>query len=374
MKFTISRYDLLKELNFLQGAIEKKSTIPILQNIHIEANNNRLRLRATDLDIHALAIANAEVYSSGSACIPGKRLFDIIKAFPDAEIEIETTNGVAVIKCQRSRFRLTMLDEVNYPEAPVVPTSMLPIDSSMIAKMIDRVGFAATKEQSRYSLNGIKFELKSGKLRMVATDGHRLSFIEHDAYFEGGDFDQILPSKTLELVAKLATTAEKIFFGFNLGVSLNTVFFQVDQRTIVSRFVAGQFPDYNRVIEKHPLAITVKSNDLSAAFRRMLLIANSIVPTVQVKFNQASLEVSAAASDVGEGGEEVFAEIPEIIQNQSIALNANYVLNFLDALGSSNQEESVVIQYKDDSSSILFRPQNNGNYDYLYIVMPIRKN
>lgn len=364
MNFRIGKSSLLKELTFLQGAVERKSSIPILQNVHISSTSGGLNLRATDLDVHIATFADATIDGEGSACIPAKRFHDIVKALPDAEITITTNDTEAVIKCQRSRFRLSTAHPDGYPDKRTAPSSLLPISASILSTMIDRVQFAASKEESRYALNGVKFELAEGKARMIATDSHRMAYIERDVYYEGAPIDVLIPAKTLDLVSKLASSSDTI----SIGYEETTIFFEVGKRVIASRVLAGQFPNYRLVMANHPERIAVNAQEFASALRRVALVADAQSSSVKLTMNRDLVSISAASQDVGDAGEDVPSNVPEALIGQSIGIKAGYVADFFDACSTTN----LTIDYKDSASQIVMRPTDDGDYDYQYIVMPMR--
>jgi hypothetical protein len=178
MKFSIGKSAFLKELGFVQGVVDRKNTIPILSNLVVEARDGEVRFKATDLDITVATACAANVQEEGSACLPAKKLFEIVRSLPDAEVEVQAGSGDPVrIACGRSRFKMPSTARENFPDTPDYTGEATPLPSETLRTFISRTQFAITNEESRYALNGSKFELSEKGLRMVATDGHRLAMV-----------------------------------------------------------------------------------------------------------------------------------------------------------------------------------------------------
>src|SRR5262249_39149436 len=179
MHFTIGKSAFLKELNMLQGVVEKKSTIPILSNLLLEAAGGELWIKGTDLDVSISTRCGAEIRQEGAICVQTEKLFEIVTSLPEADIEIKLgADGQVARVLERSRFKVPGLTKDNFPEIKSYDGTFLGIPSELVRTFISRTIFAITTEESRYTLNGAKVELSGKGIRMVATDGHRLSFIE----------------------------------------------------------------------------------------------------------------------------------------------------------------------------------------------------
>src|SRR5262245_12778838 len=238
MHLTISKMIFLKELNILQGVVEKKSTIPILSNLLLEAVGGELWIKGTDLDVSISTCCEAEISQDGAICVQAKKLFEIIRSLPDADIEIKCgeTNQVSIVG-ERSRFKMLGLPKDNFPEIKTFNGVFWSIPSDLIRTFISRTIFAITTEESRYALNGAKMELSEKGIRMVATDGHRLSFIERQEDFGDARLDVLIPKKTLaELFRLCGETGEAV----EVGNGDNHLFFRIGKRLLVSRTLTGQ--------------------------------------------------------------------------------------------------------------------------------------
>ena len=183
MEFSVAKANLLRELNLTQGVVERKTTIPILSTLLLEVAGSGLRISATDLELGVRCGCPANVKQDGTGTIPAKRLLDIVRTLPDAEIRFKVLeNHWVQMTCERSSFKLVGMAKDNFPLLPVVPKPIATIPASAFTIMISKTIFAISNEDSRYTLNGALLLLKPESLTMVATDGHRLAMIERTAW------------------------------------------------------------------------------------------------------------------------------------------------------------------------------------------------
>src|SRR4051794_23091290 len=207
MEFTVSKSDLVRELSLSQGVVEKKTTIPILSNVLVEAEGDRIVMTATDLELGIRCACNAKVGKSGSGTIPARRLLDYVRLLPDADIQVKVgENQWANLVCGRSRTRIAGMSRESFPELPVMPEVLAEIPVSLLSTMIQKTIFAISAEESRFTLNGALLLLRPQGLTMVATDGHRLALVEQaiDLSVDGGTYKALLPRKAMQEILKLA--------------------------------------------------------------------------------------------------------------------------------------------------------------------------
>ncbi len=365
MHLKVGKSAFLKELNLIQGVVEKKSTIPILSNLLLETKDGGLCLKGTDLDVSISTWFEAEVVKSGSNCIQAKKLFEIVKALPDAEIEIKQGDNDQInIVCERSRFRMPGLAKDNFPEIKEFDGPFVSIPSELLKTFISRTIFAITNEESRYALNGAKFELTEKNVRMVATDGHRLSFIEKQAGFGNAKLDVLIPKKTLGELARLsAETDESVEFGFDE----NNLFFKVGRRLLTSRTLSGQFPNYELVLPKeNNHRIVIESDRISSAIRRVALMADERSHAIKFDVSDGQINVTSQAAEVGDAGE--ILPVDYAGPNITVGFNAQYLLEFFSVI----QDGEVALEFKDGNSQVQLRVNNDVDYEFRYIVMPMR--
>ena len=367
MQFKIGKMAFLKELSFVQGVVDRKNTLPILSNLLIEAQARDLKIRGTDLEISLSTTCDAEVMEEGAVCIQAKKLFEIVRALPDSDLELKF-NGqdqVALI-CDRSRFRMPWVAKENFPETRDFKGQPIEIPAEMVRTFINRTAFAITNEESRYALNGAKFELSGDEVRMVATDGHRLAFIEKKSGFavNGKKLDVIIPRKALVELSKLcAETEETVEFGYDD----NHLYFRVGKRFLSSRLLSGQFPNYELVLPKdNQYRLVIESNRVAGAIRRVALMADERSHLIKFDIAGGQMNITSQASDVGEAGETIPVEYDGA--QISVGFNAQYLNEFFNVI----QDGQVAFEFKDSNSQAQIRPQADGDYDFRYVVMPMR--
>src|SRR5579862_1844596 len=253
MEFTVSKSDLTRELSLSQGVVEKKTTIPILSNVLLEASGDRLHLTATDLELGIRCSCPARIKKEGSGTVPARKLLDYVRLLPDADVTMKfLENHWANITCGRSRTRIAGMSRESFPELPEMPERLAEIPSRTLSSMINRTAFAISMEESRFTLNGALLVMRPEELTMVATDGHRLAYV-HAAPSETGTVDKqfraLVPKKAMAELTKLADDAApdaKVV----LAGDENHLFFQVGHRLLITRKLTGSFPDYERVLPK----------------------------------------------------------------------------------------------------------------------------
>ena len=188
MEFTVNKADLLRELSLSQGVVEKKTTIPILSNVLLHASEDRLYLTATDLELGLRTSCPAKVKKEGYGTIPARKLLDYVRLLPDAEITVKfTDNHWANFTCGKSRSRIAGMSRESFPELPVMPDTIAEIPGKQLSAMISRTMFAISMEESRFTLNGALLLLGDRTLTMVATDGHRLAYVQRPSDSETGN-------------------------------------------------------------------------------------------------------------------------------------------------------------------------------------------
>jgi DNA polymerase-3 subunit beta len=369
MEITVSKFELLRELTATQGVVERKTTIPILSNYLFEAAGDKLSLTATDLDLSLRTSCNAKVKKEGACTIPARKLHDYVKLLPDADITIKLLeNHWVSIRCGRSNTKMVGMAKSNFPGLPVFPSAgAIKIPAAVLRSMIAKTSFAIASEESRYTLNGALMVLKPESITMVATDGHRLAHVERTGEkFEGvsGEMKTLIPKKAMdELKSLLDSDVETIDF----AKDDSTLFFRIGPRLLTSRQLTGQFPNYEAVLPKDiSKSITLDGEELGAAIARVAQFADERSRAVKIRLEKGELKLSASSTETGDSEDSI-----EVVYNgepMSIGFNAQYLMDFIKAAGSS----SVKLELKDAQSAGQLRPAEAEDYKYRYIVMPMR--
>jgi DNA polymerase-3 subunit beta len=284
---------------------------------------------------------------------------------PDAEIEIKRgENDQVNLVCERSRFKLLGLSKDNFPEIKEFDGPFTPLPSDLVRTFIARTIFAITNEESRYALNGAKMEFSAKGIRMVATDGHRLSFIEKQSDFGDIRLDVLVPKKTLaELSRVCAETDESV----EVGHRDNHLYFRVGRRLLTSRTLNGQFPNYELVLPKdNNNKVIVESLRVASAVRRVALMADERSHAIRFDVSNGQINITSQSSEMGEADDSLLVEYsgPAI----TAGFNAQYLLDFFSVV----QEGEVVLEFKDGNSQAQLRSKGNDEYDFRYVIMPMR--
>jgi DNA polymerase-3 subunit beta len=370
MEFTVSKADLVRELSLSQGVVEKKTTIPILSNVLLEAKDDRLTLTATDLELGIRCSCPAKVKKDGAGTVPARRLLDYVRLLPEGDLTLKfLENHWASITCGRSRTRMAGMSRESFPELPQMPEAIAEIPVKLLSSMISRTSFAISMEESRFTLNGALLLLRPEAMTMVATDGHRLAFVESGV--DGGQvskgFRALVPKKAMTEIVKLAdeagAEAKAAFAGDE-----NHLFFQVGDRLLLTRKLTGNFPDYERVLPKdNQHTAKLDRDEIRAAIERVAQFADERSKAIRVQFVSGEVRIFSSSVETGESEESVTSEYqgPEL----EIGFNAQYLLDFLRAI-SQNQ---VAFELKDQKSAGELRPAGEDVKDqYRYVVMPMR--
>ena len=369
MQFVVSKQNLQKELSYVQGVVEKKNTIPVLSNILIESvGDGTIRLTGTDLDVTIRCDMDAEdIKTPGSICVQARKLFEIARLLPDAPVSFKKeSNDWVTVTCDKSRFKMVGVSKEAFPEVPSFKSAPTKISAGTIKAFIDRTIFAITQEESRYTLSGAKFMLDDKGARMVTTDGHRLAYVEKkDVSRDGSDaIDTLIPRKTLAELTKLTAGEEG---DISLGMDGNHIFFEVGTRLLISRMLYGQFPNYEMVMPKNnDKEVQFDSGLLNQAIRRVALMADERSHAIRFHLGANELTISSQNAEEGEANETIQTDYAG--DETDIGFNAQYLQDFLNVVGDS----AVKFEFKDGNSQAQLRPADGGDYDYKYIVMPMR--
>ncbi len=372
MEITVSRQDLVKELTATQSVVERKTTIPILSNFLLEADEDRLNITATDLDQAIRTSATVKVKKPGACTIPARKLYDYIKLLPDGEISIKLLeNHWVQIRSGRSNTKMVGMARANYPQVPEFPTiAVTSISLAALRGVIARTIFAISNEESRYTLNGALLILKAESLAMVATDGHRLSFVEKPGeILEGisGEKRVLIPRKALQELQQLLANseAERVEFADDE----HTLFFRVGHRTLSSRKLSGQFPNFEAVMPRDNTKFAVvRSSELAAAIQRVAQFADERSGAIRMRLEDNELKVSANSTESGESEDTI--DTPYSTEPIVVGFNSGYILDFLKALDNSGE---VRLEFKDSQSAGQMRPEDpEAEYKYRYVLMPMR--
>jgi DNA polymerase-3 subunit beta len=309
-----------------------------------------------------------EITAPGSMCVQARKLFEMARLLPDAPVTFKKEdNEWVTVKCDRARFKMVGIARDSFPEVPSFKAAPTQLPASLLKTFIDRTIFAITQEESRYTLSGAKFVLDDSGARMVTTDGHRLAFIERKDVRTNGtsqSIDTLIPRKTLSELTKLTTGFDE---EISLGIDENHIYFQVGTRLLISRMLYGQYPNYEMVMPKsNDKSVEFNTTLLNHAIRRVALMADDKSHAIRFHLEPNQLVISSQNAEEGEANETLQTDYAG--ETTDIGFNAQYLQEFLNVVGDA----TIVFEFKDGNSQAQIEPSESSDYEYKYIVMPMR--
>ena len=365
MKFTITREKLQEGLAAVAAVVPAKTTLPVLSNVLLEATKQGLRLSGTDLDIAVTTTVPAEVDAEGAVTLPAKKLADIARELPSAAIRFAGAGEQRVsIECGRARFKLLGLPREDFPSFPAVKfEGAWKAAAGAVHQLVTHVAFAASTEESRPILNGVLWEMRPDRMRMVATNGHRLAKMDVPAT-GGSNADLIVPPKALEQIRRLFAADLDI----EIGRSDNHIGFRAGDTLVFSRLIEGPYPNYEQVIPReNDKAATVDKVAMTAALRRMSVVASDQTHRIRLAFSGGAAKFSVQTPDLGEAQDEIAVTYEgEPIE---IGFNATYLLEILKYMPT----DEVRLTLKAPERAATLEPVGwSDPASYLTLVMPLR--
>lgn len=375
MELKIDAAVLARALGRSQGIVEKKSTMPILSHVLIEARGAKtLHVSATDLDVSISSEHECEVMKEGALAVSAKHLYEIVRSLPDKTVSLKKAhNNYLEIRSGPSEFRIVGLPSDDFPVLPrFEKVPFVSIDPASLLDQIDRTFFAVSSDETRYNLNGVFFEPAHGALRLVATDGHRLALCERAA---PGDFalkrGVILPRKGLHELKKLlleATESGEEKPEGRLGFVENAAIFGRPGVVLAMRLIEGMFPDYKQVIPKQGTTFVKVGRDaLLATLRRVSLLSSDKAHAVKLEVEGNAMKVLSQNPDLGEAREEMTVEYNG--SPLKIGFNARYLTDVLSVVKS----DDVLLEMENDlSPGVVKGADSEKDGGFTAVVMPMR--
>ncbi len=370
MKLKIKKEEILKGLQRIQGVVDKKNTMPILSNMLLTAEESSIEIVATDLEIGLRGRYAADVEKPGSVTVSAKKMFEIVRELPaeDIQIRVEDSNWIKIISGQ-SQFKLVGLPKDEYPALPdVAEEGMFAIDGDMLREMIKKTLYSVGENDARYVLNGLFVHMSQNKggltIRMVGTDGHRLSMIDRVIEAKHKEESLIIPKKAMmELRRLLEEDAPKT--ELRLGFSKNHALFKRDGLVMVSKLIDGNYPNYLQVVPtKSSKKVTVSKDLMTHAVKRVSILSKEKTNAVKMQLEKDRLILSTNNPEVGEANEELAVDYrgDEI----AIGFNSRYLMDVLTAM----DKEKITLELNDPLSPCLITEE--GDDQYRCVVMPMR--
>ena len=364
MKFTCERSVLLKEIAIAQEIIASKNAISILSNIYLEAVNDSLIIKATDMKVYFETVVPVTVLEPGPVTVFGEKFLNILSSVPDGELEFEQKGPVVIIKTsvKKVRFQLKSIASDKFPEFPVSSAAYFELPIKDFREMVIQTVFAVSDDETRYFMNGVFLEKAEDKIIMVATDGRRLAFISKAAGNHISDFAGIIvPPKILNVITKRAGDEGLI----SISVTDKTIFIRFGSYSLSSVLLEGQFPNYRKVIpETQTNSLSVNRSEMLDALRRVSLLVEQKSHRVYMGLAPGIMSVYSEESDIGAAKE----EIPCKYDGEEVAIAFNY--RYIEEPFKVINDDEISIHFTGATKAITITPIPEK--DFFHIVMPMQ--
>ena len=362
MKFSVSKEKLLAGLQTVQNVVSTRTTLPILSNVLLRADDGKLHLTTTDLDVGVSGGIDAQIDKPGATTLPARRLATIVRELPAAEVQIEIdSKNVASIRCGQSFFKILGLPEEEFPPLPKFEDAkVFTLNQQALRDALKKTSYAISTDETRYVLNGILFSFKESKLTMVATDGRRLALVDLEVEFpRSQEVEIIVPTKCVTELGRLLGDEGDV----KMSVGENQVAFEIGGTLLVSKLIEGNYPNYRQVIPGDAKErITLERETFLNAVHRVSLLSSEKSNSVKLVFSKNNIEIAANTPDVGEARESLAVAYKG--REFSIAFNPEFLQAPLRALPN----DEVYLDLIDEMSPGVIKIQS----PFLYVLMPMR--
>ncbi|WP_446744273.1 DNA polymerase III subunit beta [Silvibacterium acidisoli] len=370
LEIVVGRAELMSELSVLVRVVERNTTIPILANLLLDASEpgEDPILQATNLDQSITTSLKAQVRHCGKCAIPARKLHDYVKLLNGPEVTIrQEDNGWVSIRCGRAKTKMVALAASNFPQLPEMPQDdLVRLGGSMVQDFIKKVSPSISNVESRYVLNGALVKIDGTSLEMVATDGHRLTIVRNvGAQLPHHPFQLLVHVDALAELQYLAqhSTAEVVL----VAETPETIFFRTGHRTLSTRKLAGQFPNYSAVIPKgEGASVHIDVTTVLESVKRCLVFTDKEATALALHIEEETLRISSAAKDLGQTEEQIDI-LGGPAEKVSVGFNGEYIRDFLELV-----DGSVEFRFGDGRSAALFTYRTDAGVEMLHVVMPMR--
>ena len=370
MQFAVKRDVLLKSLNFVQGIVKKKNTLPILSNVLLQLKNKKLSIVATDLDIVFYdEISDVKIIAEGSTTTSAAILFDILRKISsnsELNFDLKSQNKLS-LKSENADFNLLCLPTDNFPTfADEFEGQEIPLNNDRFLKLLNKTKISISNDDTRHYLNGIFLHLTEAHgrnfLTGVATDSHRLSSSSLEIENTSDFSSLILPRKTVyQLCSLLAETGDNL----SMQTSDNKIKFNLGNMKLISKVIDGKFPDYKKVVPAtNDKILVVSSKDFISSIERVASVSLDRKEGVKLAINKDSVQLSVNSANSGEGNEKIKAEFSS--ENLNISFNSKYLID----IASEVEDSNLKMNLKDSTSPVLIEDKSDKNS--YYVIMPMK--
>jgi DNA polymerase III subunit beta len=361
LRITCSKAELSAALGVVSRAVSTRGAVQVLGGILLQAENDRLTLAATDMEISLRASVSGEIAGDASVVVPGRLLTDLVRLLPDDNVTLvhEEGEGVLSVTSGSHSSRLNVYSAEDFPRLPPLDVSLHRIETQALLETIDKVGRAASRDESRPVLTGVLVRFEGQQLVMAATDSYRLAVKETPLAAGGPELEAIIPARALQELVRIASGTEEI----ELGVHENHVIFSAGDVWLTSRRIDGQFPNYKQLLpETFEVEIDTPRAALLDVVRRAGLMAQRNAP-LRLRFAEGQLTVSAQTQDVGEATESIPIDFSG--EELEIGFNPEFLRDGLEAVAGDTVRLKLINRLR---PGLLASPEES----FWYLIMPIR--
>jgi len=366
MKFICAKESLLKTLSIAENVIETKTSISILSNIYIEATENKIKIQACDSKINFFSEINADILNQGSISVNCNKFYSIVKKLPCNEIYIDVNNenNINIKPNDNDKISYT-LKGIEANKFPVIKENenvkYFSLKQEIFSDMVRKTIFCISTSENRRFVSGIYFEKSENQIKMVGTDGKRLSFIKQNIKIDNNiDKSIIIPPKILNEALKLCTANAEIF----IAVSENKIYIKIDNFLFISNLLEGNFPPYEKVIPYNQnIFVTADKQALYESLDRISQISDKESHKINLNINETNMKITSEDIAIGFGEENI--KIESNIDNFNIYLNYSFIKDVLNVI----KKNKIIFEFKDPKNTVTIREEENN--DFIYIMMPM---
>lgn len=364
MNFSISRSEILKPLQYIIGAVERRHTMAILGNVLLQIENRRMQMTTTDLEIELVSHCFLIDGEDGSITLPARKLFDICRSLPEeAEISLKIENERALLFSGASRFSLVTLPAREFPNLDeFVPQSQFTLSQAQLKGLLVHTSFAMAQQDVRYYLNGLLLEAESSQVTAVATDGHRLALAKLHTEVGTGSHAVIVPRKAImELVKGLDETESTV----QISLGTQSIRFEFNDVRFTAKLIDGKFPDYKRVVPTDgDKNLNVSRETFRQVLQRVSILSNDKYRGVRICLDKGVLRAESHNPEQEE------AQVDMSVEYNGDVLDIGFNLTYLMDVISTTDGNSLNLTFNDSNSSVLITDPSEPSA--LYVIMPMR--
>ncbi|NPB06193.1 MAG: DNA polymerase III subunit beta [Aquificae bacterium] len=362
MRVRVDREELEEALKKAKESTEKKAALPILANFLLEAADERLTVKATDLENFLLVSVKAEVYEEGKACVPSQKLYEIVRNLSSAYVELSVEGERLTVVGGRSTYRLPLAPPEDFPEFPEFPEGGEQLPGSTLLTGIEKVEYAVAKEDANVALQGMLLRGYEERIHFVGSDGHRLALYEPPGSLS---LELLLPRKSLKVLRRLISGIEEVLLSADAEGAF--AFFSAEEWKLAVRLLEGEYPDYLSVIpEEFSAQVLVETEELLRALKRLKSLSEGSVFPVKLVLTDNALVLEFSDPELGEAREEL--EVEYAGEPFEIGFNGKYLMEALDAFDS----ERVWLKFTTPDTAALLEAEDYERDPYKCIIMPMR--